>query len=84
MAAKPKLTDFLKKLCTDKNAIKAFKKDPMKAMKNAGLTAAQIEIVQGGDPQKLSDAVIAEHIDPKATTAIIFVIGTGLVYFSEE
>jgi hypothetical protein len=83
MAAKKKtaLTDFLKKISTDKRFHARFLKEPDKTMKAAGLSKAQIAIVKSRDPQQLSQAIVAEQFKPGATAAIVIV---GVLDFTVE
>ncbi len=60
MAAK-KLTNFFKKLCTNREAWARFKKDPEGEMKKARLTKEHIAVVKSKHPQKVHDAVVKEN-----------------------
>jgi hypothetical protein len=66
----PRLTRFFRKLTTSSTARKRFKKDPVKAMKQAGLSPAQQKLVKSRDPEKISKAVAAEQ--PPGAAPIVF------------
>jgi hypothetical protein len=74
------LTDFLIELASDPQKAADFKKDPKKAMTDAGLSQADQDLILAGDPQALRNAVDEDKIGDQ-NVIIMFV--SVLVYGDE-
>lgn len=59
-----RLTSFLVKLASDLRELADYEKDPRAYLERSGLPREATEIILGGDRNRLSDLVCAEHGAP--------------------
>lgn len=56
-----KLVNYLITLADDHNSLASYERDPEAAMKQAGLSQAEMDVLKTRDPKKIEHAIVAMY-----------------------